>query len=233
MVSGLFGQSYRLSGEDDPRPDSGLDGSGFSDYVGRIDVRPTDWSERPLSLPNRPEQRDADAQRGRREWSAPWRCASMRQLSLAEGRSGARQVERRARGGDRRGRAPGVLPWLSLRGAAAAQPRGGPRIFYRSRAGLPHPCLEVFAGMQRRFTDDRDADGRHQRRDPCCVQESRRAVGRQREEGRVRSVMPRSGCACCVARRSGWLTLACAAARAAAGAGRRSSGSRRWSTTRW
>jgi hypothetical protein len=22
-----------------------------------------------------------------------------------------------------------------------------------------HPCLEVFAGMQRRFTDDRDADG--------------------------------------------------------------------------
>jgi hypothetical protein len=31
-------------------------------------------------------------------------------------------------------------------------------VSYRFGLTYIHPCLEVFAGMQRKFTDDRDAD---------------------------------------------------------------------------
>ena len=48
--------------------------------------------------------------------------------------------------------------WLSLHGELRRDLDQDAWIYYRAGLTYIHPCLEVFAGMQRKFTDDRDAD---------------------------------------------------------------------------
>ena len=48
--------------------------------------------------------------------------------------------------------------WLSLHGELRRNLDQDAWIYYRVGLTYIHPCLEVFAGMQRKFTDDRDAD---------------------------------------------------------------------------
>lgn len=165
-VSGLFGQLYKL--EDDPRDDSGLGGSGFSDYVGRIDVRPTDW----LNLRYRFQIDHNSASLLRNEVGAnvgiSWLRLDAQYLFLkndpADPRSqddpddpdddfavGEREeviVEAELR----------ATSWLSLHGELRRNLDRDAWIYYRFGLTYIHPCLEVFAGMQRKFTDDRDAD---------------------------------------------------------------------------
>jgi LPS-assembly protein len=153
-VGGLFGQLYKF--EDDPRDDSGLGGSGFSDYVGRIDVRPTDW----LSLRYRFQIDHNSASLQRNEVGAnlsiSWLSLDGQYLFLeddpADTEIGARQeviVDGELR----------VTSWLSLEGRLRRNLEEDRWISYRAGLTYIHPCLEVFAGMQRRFTNDRDADG--------------------------------------------------------------------------
>jgi hypothetical protein len=49
--------------------------------------------------------------------------------------------------------------WLSLHGQLRRNLDEDRWISYRVGLTYIHPCLEVFAGMRRKFTDDRDADG--------------------------------------------------------------------------
>jgi LPS-assembly protein len=165
-VSGLFGQLYKF--EDDPRDDSGLGGSGFSDYVGRIDVRPTDW----LNLRYRFLIDHNSASLQRNEVGAtlglPWLRLDAQYLLLKddpvevpsdddpddpdddfvidEREEVIIEAELRA------------TSWLALHGELRRNLDQDAWIYYRAGLSYIHPCLEVFAGMQRKFTDDRDAD---------------------------------------------------------------------------
>jgi lipopolysaccharide assembly outer membrane protein LptD (OstA) len=51
-----------------------------------------------------------------------------------------------------------ATPWLSLQGQLRRNLEQDRWVSYRFGLSYIHPCLEVFAGVQRRFTDDRDAD---------------------------------------------------------------------------
>jgi LPS-assembly protein len=155
-VSGLFGQLYKFSDDPDIPGESGFEGRGFSDYVGRIDVRPTDW----LSLRYRFRLDQDSASLLRNEVGATlgisWLRLDAQYLFLeddpADPEIGARQ-EVIAEGELR------ATSWLSFQGRLRRNLEEDRWISYRLGLTYIHPCLEVFAGMQRRFTDDRDADG--------------------------------------------------------------------------
>jgi lipopolysaccharide assembly outer membrane protein LptD (OstA) len=49
--------------------------------------------------------------------------------------------------------------WLSLHGQLRRNLEQDRWVSYSFGLSYIHPCLEVFAGMRRKFTDDRDADG--------------------------------------------------------------------------
>jgi LPS-assembly protein len=152
-VSGLFGQLYKF--EDDPRDDSGLGGSGFSDYVGRIDVRPTDW----LNLRYRFQIDHNSASLLRNEVGAnlgiPWLRLDAQYLLLKDDPADFEVGEREEVIAEVELQA---TSWLSLHGQLRRNLDEDRWVSYRVGLTYIHPCLEVFAGMQRRFTDDRDAD---------------------------------------------------------------------------
>jgi LPS-assembly protein len=161
-VSGLFGQLYKF--EDDPANDDGLGGSGFSDYVGRINVRPTDW----LNLRYRFSIDHNSASLVRNEVGAnvgiSWLRLDAQYLFLKndpadpdlqddpdeppldEREEVIVEAELRA------------TSWLSFRGELRRNLDQDRWVYYRAGLTYIHPCLEVFAGMQRKFTRDRDAD---------------------------------------------------------------------------
>jgi LPS-assembly protein len=161
-VSGLFGQLYKF--EDDPRDDSGLGGSGFSDYVGRINVQPTDW----LNLRYRFSIDHNSPSLVRNEVGAnvgiSWLRLDAQYLFLKndpgdpdlqddpdEPVVGEREeviIEAELR----------ATSWLSLQGELRRNLDQDRWVYYRAGLTYIHPCLEVFAGMQRKFTRDRDAD---------------------------------------------------------------------------
>jgi LPS-assembly protein len=152
-VGGLFGQLYKV--EDDPRDDSGLGGSGFSDYVGRIDVRPTDW----LNLRYRFQIDHNSPSLLRNEVGAnlsiPWLRLDAQYLLLKDDPDDpdveAREevtIEAELQ----------ATSWLALEGELRRNVEEDRWVSYRFGLTYIHPCLEVFAGMQRKFTDDRDAD---------------------------------------------------------------------------
>jgi LPS-assembly protein len=160
-ISGLFGQLYKF--EDDPAvaQEEGLGGQGFSDYVGRIDVRPTDW----LNLRYRFSLDQDSASLVRNEVGAnvgiSWLRLDAQYLFLKddpadpdlgdEDPSDEREeviIEAELR----------ATSWLSLHGELRRNLDQDAWIYYRAGLTYIHPCLEVFAGMQRKFTDDRDAD---------------------------------------------------------------------------
>jgi LPS-assembly protein len=163
-VSGLFGQLYKF--EDDPAiaSEEGLGGSGFSDYVGRINVQPTDW----LNLRYRFSIDHNSGSLVRNEVGAnvgiSWLRLDAQYLFLKDDPADPDlqdepdepvvdereeviiEAELRA------------TSWLSLHGELRRNLDQDAWIYYRAGLTYIHPCLEVFAGMQRKFTDDRDAD---------------------------------------------------------------------------
>jgi LPS-assembly protein len=153
-VSGLFGQLYKF--QDDPKDDSGLGGSGFSDYVGRIDVRPTDW----LNLRYRFQIDHNSASLLRNEVGAnlslSWLRVGAQYLFLKNDPSDFEVKEREEVVASAELKA---TSWLALEGRLRRNIEQDRWVSYRAGLTYIHPCLEVFAGMQRRFTNDRDADG--------------------------------------------------------------------------
>jgi LPS-assembly protein len=155
-VSGLFGQLYKFDNDPDIPGESGFEGRGFSDYVGRIDVRPTGW----LNFRYRFRLDQDSASLLRNEVGAnlgiSWLRLDAQYLFLeddpADPEIGARQ-EVIAEGELR------ATSWLAFQGRLRRNLEEDRWVSYRVGLTYIHPCLEVFAGMQRRFTDDRDADG--------------------------------------------------------------------------
>ena len=152
-VSALFGQLYKF--DDDPN-NAGLEGSGFSDYVGRIDVRPTSWLD--LRYRFRIDQDSASLQRNEvgAHFSLPWLDVDAQYLFLKDDPSDPDVDQREEVIASAELKA---TSWLSLQGRLRRNLEQNCWVSYRFGLSYIHPCLEVFAGMQRRFTDDRDADG--------------------------------------------------------------------------
>jgi LPS-assembly protein len=155
-VSGLFGQVYKLDNDPAVSRDSGLGGRGFSDYVGRIDLRPTDW----LDLRYRFLLDQDSASLLRNEVGAgldlAWLEIDAQYLYLQDDPTDP-DVDRREEviaEGELR-----ATSWLSLHGQLRRNLEEDRWISYSLGLSYIHPCLEVFAGMRRKFTDDRDADG--------------------------------------------------------------------------
>ncbi len=154
-VSGLFGQLYKFSDDPDIAGELGFEGQGFSDYVGRIDVRPTDW----LSLRYRFRLDQDSAKLQRNEVGAnlgiSWLKLDAQYLFLKDDPSNPDVTQREEVIAQAELRA---TSWLSLQGRLRRNLEDDRWVSYRFGLTYIHPCLEVFAGMQRRFTDDRDAD---------------------------------------------------------------------------
>lgn len=155
-VSGLFGQLYKFSNDPDIPGESGFEGRGFSDYVGRIDVRPTDW----LSLRYRFRLDQDSASLLRNEVGAnvdiSWLRLDAQYLFLEDDPADPEVDSRQEVIAEGELRA---TSWLAFQGRLRRNLEEDRWISYRVGLTYIHPCLEVFAGMQRRFTDDRDADG--------------------------------------------------------------------------
>jgi LPS-assembly protein len=154
LVSGLFGQSYRLSGDDDFSPSSGID-QAFSDYVGRIDVSP-DPSFR-VHYRFRLDQNDLTPTRN--EVGAvvgPRRVRfDVTYLSLEDDpalESGRQREEITA------GVTIGLLPQLSLRAQTRRNLQQDRNVWHKFGLVYRHPCLELVAGVERRNTQNADAE---------------------------------------------------------------------------
>ena len=167
-VSLLFGQLYKFSDDPDIEGESGFEGKGFSDYVGRISVQPTDW----LNLRYRFRLDQDSASLVRNEVGANIGISWLRldaQYLFLKGDASDLQFEDDPDDPDEflvDEREEVIVEaelratsWLSLHGELRRNLDQDAWIYYRAGLTYIHPCLEVFAGMQRKFTSDRDADG--------------------------------------------------------------------------
>ncbi|HEX5077713.1 MAG TPA: LPS assembly protein LptD [Geminicoccaceae bacterium] len=154
-VSALFGQLYKFSDDPDIPGESGFEGRGFSDYVGRIEVRPTSW----LGLRYRFRLDQDSASLLRNEVGAnvaiPWLRLDAQYLFLKDDPDDPDVDAREEVIAEAELQA---TSWLALEGQLRRNLEDDRWVSYRVGLSYIHPCLEVFVGMQRKFTDDRDAD---------------------------------------------------------------------------
>lgn len=154
LVSGLFGQSFRFSGDQEFTANTGID-DDLSDYVGRIDVTPD-----PSFRVRYRFRLDRDS------------------LSLLRNEIGAVVGPRRVRfdvtylsldddpeAGQERSREEitagvtvGLLRSLSLRAQTRRNLRADRTVWHKFGLIYRHPCLQLVAGLERRFTQNRDAE---------------------------------------------------------------------------
>ena len=154
LVSGLFGQSYRLSGEDEFGPESGID-DDFSDFVGRIDLTP-DPSFR-VRYRFALDQKDLTPTRN--EVGAvvgPRRVRfAVTYLSLEDDPALERERKREE---ITAGVVLGLLPSLSVRAQTRRNLQQDRNVWHKFGLVYRHPCLELVAGVERRFTQRADAE---------------------------------------------------------------------------
>jgi LPS-assembly protein len=154
VVSGLFGQLYKFADDPDIPGDSGL-GQGVSDYVGRIDVRPARW----LNLRYRFRLDQDSLSMARNEVGAtfglPWLHIDAQYLFLKDdpGDLDIDQREEFTTSAELE-----ATSWLGFQARARRNLEADRWVSYRFGMIYRHPCVELFAGMERRFTNDRDAD---------------------------------------------------------------------------
>jgi LPS-assembly protein len=154
VVSGLFGQSFRFSGDDDFGPNSGID-DDFSDYVGRIDFSP-DPSFR-VRYRFRLDQDDLSPTRNEVGAAVgPRRVrAGVTYLSLEDDPAldrGRKREEVTA------GVVVGLLPQLSLRAQFRRNLQQERDVWHKFGFVYRHPCLELVGGVERRYTQRADAE---------------------------------------------------------------------------
>jgi LPS-assembly protein len=154
VLSGLFGQSFRFSGDDDFGPNSGID-DDFSDYVGRIDVSPHP-SFRALYR-FRLDQDDLTPTRN--EVGAvvgPRRVRfGVTYLSLEDDPAldSSRKREEVTAGVNVR-----LLRSLSLRAQFRRNLQQERDVWHKFGFIYRHPCLELVGGVERRYTQRADAE---------------------------------------------------------------------------
>ena len=153
LLSGLVGQSYRINGDLDLSPTTGLDGD-FSDFVGRIDVTPHDWFKVRYRFRL---DRDSLALL-RNEISAglgpTWMRLGVNYVSLED--DPALDVSRR------REEIVGALsldltPSITFRTQLRRDLEEDRWISQKFGLVYRNPCLQLVAGVERKFTSNRDA----------------------------------------------------------------------------
>jgi LPS-assembly protein len=155
VVSGLFGQSYRFFGDtSDLDASSGID-DDFSDYVGRIDFAP----DPAFRVRYRFRLDQDDLTPTRNELGAvvgPSRVrVGVTYLSLEDDPT----VERgRKREEITAGVVLRVLPSLALRAQFRRNLQQERDIWHKYGFVYRHPCLELVGGVERRFTENADAE---------------------------------------------------------------------------
>ena len=154
LVSGLLGQSYRLSGENKEfDPESGIN-EALSDYVGRIDITPDPFSR--LSYRFRVDQSDlaptrneVNARFGPRRLRFDVDYLSLQQDPAVQGSDQSRE-EITA------GAVLGLLPSISLGAETRRNLQLDEPIWYKVGLVYRHPCLTLIAGIERSYTRQAD-----------------------------------------------------------------------------
>jgi LPS-assembly protein len=149
LVSGLFGQSYRFTGkEDDFGPESGID-DDFSDFVGRIDLSP----HSSFRVRYRFGLDQADLTPTRNEIGASLGPRRLRfgvtYLSLEDDPA---LDETRSREEITAGVVAGLSRSISVRAQFRRNLEEDRDVWQKFGLIYRHPCLELVAGIERRFT---------------------------------------------------------------------------------
>jgi LPS-assembly protein len=154
IVSGLFGQAYAFDKDVQFDPSTGLD-ERLSDYVGRIDVAPTDWMD--LRYRFRLDKNDLSYVRNELGVSItrPRVRFDLGYLMLEDDPALQSLREREEIRG---GIALRVLDSLSLRATNRYDLAADRTISWQVGLVYTHPCLQIAAGVERRNTNDRDAE---------------------------------------------------------------------------
>ncbi len=155
LVSGLFGQSFRISGQEDEfDPDTGIN-HPLSDYVGRIEVIP-DPSFR-VRYRFRLDQQTLNPTRN--EVSAIFGPRRVRfdvnYLSLGDDPS---VDDPQSREEITAGVVVGLLPSLSLRAQIRRNLEDDQTVWEKFGLIYRHPCLTLVAGIERSYTQQADAE---------------------------------------------------------------------------
>jgi LPS-assembly protein len=154
-LNGLFGQSYRFTGENVFGPNTGLD-KDLSDYVGRVDLSPDDWlnvryrfrlDRDTLSL----ERNELGAVLG-----PPRVRFDVNYLSLEDDPTADEPREREE---VTAGLSLRFSPALALRAQTRQNLDLGEPVAHSVAVVYRNPCLLLVAGIERRYTEDRDAEG--------------------------------------------------------------------------
>jgi LPS-assembly protein len=153
QASGLIGQSYRFEEQDEFPEGSGLD-ENLSDYVGRIELRPTPL----LDLSYRFRARREDLRLMRNEVRAglgpPTIRLGLNYLSLAD-----EPVENEFRDREELTASAviGILPEFLVSARTRRDLNTGETVSNAFGFVYRNPCLVLIGGMERRFTRNRDA----------------------------------------------------------------------------
>lgn len=155
VVNALFGQSWRFQEDDQFDADTGLDGR-FSDYVGRIEATPADWFraryrfrlDKDTLAPVRNEVRAA---------LGPSRLRfDVNYLSLEDDPS-VSEEEFRQREEITTGLQLGFGGGVTVRAQTRRDLKADRTIANTFGLIYRHPCLLLIAGVERNFTENRDA----------------------------------------------------------------------------
>ncbi len=155
VVNTLFGQSFRFQKDDQFDADSGLDGR-FTDYVGRIELTPADWLRARYRF-----RLDRDSlEPVRNEVRATLGPSSLRfdvnYLSLEDDPS-VSEEEFRAREEITAGVQLGLGSGLTVRAQTRRDLKADRTVANTYGLIYRHPCLVLIAGVERLFTENRDA----------------------------------------------------------------------------
>ncbi len=154
LLSGLFGQSYRISGEHaEFDPSTGIDQS-LSDYWGRIDLTPDEafrvrYRFRIDQQSLTPTQNEVGAVFGPRRVRF-----NVDYISLANDPA---LDESQSREEVTAGVSLGLSPSISLRAATRRNLDQNENIWYKFGLVYRHPCLTLVAGLERQNTQQADA----------------------------------------------------------------------------
>ncbi|MEM8950746.1 MAG: LPS assembly protein LptD [Pseudomonadota bacterium] len=154
-VNALFGQSWRFQKDDQFDADTGLDGR-FTDYVGRVEVRPANWFsgryrfrlDRDTFAPVRNEVRAS---------LGPSRLRlDVNYLSLEDDPS-VSDEEFRKREEITAGLQLGLGGGVTVRAQTRRDLRADSTVANTFGLIYRHPCLVLIGGVEQQFTKDRDA----------------------------------------------------------------------------
>ena len=154
LLSGMFGQAYAFEQDVEFDPTTGLD-ERLSDYVGRVDLSPTDWLD--VNYRFRLDKNDLTYVRNELGVGVrlPRASFSLGYLMLEDDPALQSLREREEIRG---GLSLRVFDWLTLRAAERYDLAADRTVSWQVGMIYTHPCLQLLAGVERRNTNNRDAE---------------------------------------------------------------------------